>query len=95
MTCAIRVVALADGRRCWMAGHYLSKFDFDAAAGRGRGWWTTRLGNALHFDDPGAAMAFWKTQSRTVPLRDDGKPNRPLTAFTVEIVPLPTEDNVK
>ena len=93
MTVAIRVVALADGRPCWMEGHYLSRFDFDAAAGRGRGWWTTRLDKALHFDDAGAAFDFWKTQCRTVPLRHDGEPNRPLTAFTVEIVPLPTEQH--
>lgn len=47
--------------------------------------------------DPAKAMRFetaidagecWRQQSTTRPLRPDGKPNRPLTAFTVEIKPL-------
>ena len=33
------------------------------------------------------AMETWRRQSKAVPLRPDGKPNRPLTAFTVEVIP--------
>lgn len=32
-----------------------------------------------------AAMECWKTQSTVQPLRDDGQPNRPLTAYNVVI----------
>lgn len=34
----------------------------------------------------GEVMAFWKTTSRVNPIRADGRPNRPLTAFTIEPV---------
>lgn len=40
---------------------------------------------ALQFKDKATAFAFWKQQSPTVPVRPDGKPNKPLTAFTVEL----------
>jgi len=35
------------------------------------------------------AMIFWGTQSNTVPLRPDGKPNKPLTALSIEVEPAP------
>lgn len=38
---------------------------------------------ALEFEDSAAAMEKWRESYGT---RIDGKPNRPLTAFTVEIV---------
>jgi hypothetical protein len=31
-------------------------------------------------------MKDWKRTSKTHPRRPDGKPNRPMTAFTVEVV---------
>lgn len=55
-------------------------------------------GAIVSSDDPERAMAFasfdeavlyWQRQSERTPLRPDGRPNRPLTAFTVEIEPLP------
>jgi hypothetical protein len=46
-------------------------------------------GKAKRFLSFAEAAEFWKTQSKTVPYRPDGKPNRPLTAFTVEIVVIP------
>lgn len=41
---------------------------------------------AMRFSSFGEAHELWVTQSTTVPFRPDGRPNRPLTAFTVEIV---------
>lgn len=41
---------------------------------------------ALHFASFSAALAFWTQQVGGN--RWDGKPNRPLTALTVEIVPV-------
>jgi hypothetical protein len=37
----------------------------------------------LRFDDFLAAMECWKMPSRVRPLRPDGKPNRPLTVYTI------------
>ena len=47
---------------------------------------TTRdLGEAKQFASTEEAMEFWQQQSKRVPLRPDGRPNKPLTAYTVEI----------
>lgn len=43
---------------------------------------------AKRFDHPGDVHDLWRQQSTTVPHRPDGEPNRPLTRFTVEIVPV-------
>ena len=39
----------------------------------------------MRFVSIAEAMEYWRTVSTTVPFRPDGKPNRPLTAYTVEI----------
>ena len=68
---------------------WLRRFDPDALGGRG---WTDFADDpteAMRFDTVEAVMECWKTQSRTVPLRDDGRPNRPLTAYTIQPVKLP------
>lgn len=57
----------------------------DTPDGRGHAVWTTDAAKALRFDSAGAALDFWRQQSVAVPRRYDGKANRPLTAFTVEI----------
>jgi hypothetical protein len=43
------------------------------------------VGEALLFDSGTDAYRLWRMQSVTRPLRDDGRPNRPLTALTVLI----------
>lgn len=48
--------------------------------------------DARRFDTIGALFECWKEQSIKVPLRPDGKPNRPLTAYTITPVPLSLED---
>ena len=74
-----------DGRPCSINGCYLVAFDFEAECGRGVGDWTRDIRRARRFADGGEALLFWKTQSKTVPTRDDGKANRPLTAFNIMI----------
>lgn len=56
----------------------------------GCGWVeTTRdIKKALRLKDIGAALTVWKMQSERIPLRADGKPNRPLTAYSCSMVPL-------
>jgi hypothetical protein len=80
-------------RFCSIAGSaglpaYLVRCDFEANGGRGEVHWSVERDKAMRFDNPGAALAYWKTPSQTVPLRPDGKPNRPLSAFAIEIVPV-------
>ena len=87
MKCVIRAIGWADGRPCPFAGMWLRSFDFDAAGGQGVGDWTRDKARARHFQSVAGATAFWRTQSKAVPLRPDGKPNRPLTAITVTFDP--------
>jgi hypothetical protein len=44
---------------------------------------TDDIRGAKEFQNIPLAMEFYRTQSQRAPLRDDGKPNRPLTAFSV------------
>jgi hypothetical protein len=82
----IRVVEFASGAPCPIAGQYLEKFSFEAYDGGGYGVFTTDVDRAMKFDSAAAALRFWRTQSRVRPLRPDGKPNRPFTATTIEIL---------
>jgi hypothetical protein len=73
---------------------WLQSCDFEADDGRGVVTVTTNPFDALVFDGFLQAMQYWKTQSTTRPLRPDGKPNRPLTAYTVSPMKLPIFDHV-
>lgn len=64
---------------------YLTAFDPDAFDGRGYVNASANMRRALRFKSFGDAFECWKMQSDAVPLRDDGEPNRPLTAYTVQI----------
>jgi hypothetical protein len=90
MIVVIRSRGLANGMHCTTDGQWLKSFDPDAHAGRGDAVFTDRIEHALKFASKVDAMAFWNTQSKVRPLRPDGRPNKPLTAFTVEIETLVT-----
>jgi hypothetical protein len=64
-------------------GQYLRSYDPDAFDGQGDMTATHDLKEAKHFSDIKAAMEFYRQVSTVRPVRGDGKPNRPLTAFTV------------
>ena len=85
----IRAMGFANGRHCPHVGQWLLSFDFNAHNGQGFGVFTKNPAKAMRFDDAKAAFAFWRTQSVVKPLRPDGKPNRPLTALTIEIENVP------
>jgi hypothetical protein len=72
-------------------GEWLSFFDVDAgdAYRSGLADCSPDPARALRFPTIEAATACWQQQSTRIPLRLDGLPNRPLTAFTVEIKRLP------
>ena len=47
------------------------------------------INKAKRFNSAEDAIAFWTQVAPDQPTRDDGKPNRPLTAFSVEILSWP------
>ena len=85
MLYVIRAVAFANGAPCPHTDELLESFDHDACGGRGYGKFTTRPSKAKHFASYGEALEFWGKRSTVKPLREDGKPNRPMTALTVSI----------
>jgi hypothetical protein len=70
------------------AGQYLKAYDPAAEDGRGLLVTTTDPAEAKRYS-AAEALAEWKRVSRVRPRRPDGKPNRPLSAFTIEIVRAP------
>ncbi len=64
-------------------GTYLQDFDPDAMDGAGVAHWTSDKALAKRYADTAAAMTEWKRPSTIKPLRPDGKPNRPLTAYSI------------
>ena len=85
MTAVIRAVAFANGSRCPHEGQWLKSFNHEAFGGQGHAVFTDDPDEALKFASNAAAFEFWCPQSETKPLRPDGRPNKPLTALTVEI----------
>lgn len=67
-------------------GAYLMSYDPEAFDGLGDVRWTTDYRKAMRFGSAADAMRLYRTQSSTRPFRDDGRPNRPLTAATVEVM---------
>jgi hypothetical protein len=65
---------------------YLKSFDPDVGTDTVTGdvVATQDIDKAMKFYNMGEAIAFVAQQSTRVPLRPDGYPNRPLTAFTTE-----------
>jgi hypothetical protein len=78
-------LGLASGKAGAPAGSYLKTADVNAYDGRGWAEWTPVVADAMLWPDAATAWAFWQQTSTVRPTRDDGKPNRPLTAFTVMI----------
>jgi hypothetical protein len=73
-------------------GRYVKDFQPDLNEwGQGNLSTTDVPTEAKQFANSGDAFAFWKQQSKRCPLRDDGKPNRPLTAYTVMIEEMPVK----
>jgi hypothetical protein len=66
-------------------GRYVSRYDPDAHDGLGQVWTTSNPRKAIQFSDVARAAEFYRQTSTIKPLREDGRPNRPLTAFTVDI----------
>ena len=70
---------------------YLAAFDVDAHDGRGHTSLTVYIDHAMRFATAADALAAWERQSAVRPIRPDGKPNRPLSAYTIEIERVPSD----
>lgn len=68
-----------------VSGSYLQWSDPDAKRGMGDDGWTDDLAKAKKFASFAAAMECWKAQSSVRPFRRDGRPNRPMTAYSVTV----------
>ena len=84
----IRIISLADGDPSPFDGQYVAEYDphRDGVAPDGRPMichlvTTPDREKALDLE-AGKAFELWR---KSCGMREDGKPNRPLTAFTVEI----------
>jgi len=68
---------------------WVMSYDVNAYQGIGVVTFTADPRRALAFVHAAEALRAWRTRSTVRPNRPDGKPNRPLTAFTTEIRPIP------
>lgn len=90
MTYVIRCVGMPGFSRSASAGipvgEYLKSYDPEAHSGSGWAEWTHNLDEAQTFPESIAAFRHWQSVPASRPTRPDGHPNKPLTAFTIEIL---------
>lgn len=77
-----------------VTGEYLKSFDPNRHAPArpyptGHAEFTSDPENVLLFATVEDAIDFYHQQSAAVPIRPDGSPNRPLTAFPMDVEPAP------
>lgn len=88
----IKIVGLADGAPHEFAGKYVVNYD-PSPDGVPLGECVLVVDEdvqrAKRYPDAFAAGNEWKRVDTRQPIRADGRPNRPLTAFSVEIVKAP------
>jgi hypothetical protein len=70
------------------SGKYVVSCDVDAHEGRGFAVLDDDPNKAMHFANAGQAMRYYRRISTVMPVRPDGAPNRPLTAYHVEVHPI-------
>lgn len=101
MTYAIQIFGMIDGTPTPFDGKYVSRYEpekwrLEDVASLDEmyakiGEWLDVVDDprdALQFENPGDAGACWKQETATV-RPWDGKPNRPLTAFSVAVARVP------
>lgn len=85
--CVMLCVGLANGAPTPDKGKWLAAFDPEAMDGRGLAAWTSDRKRAYRFHDPETAWRVWHAIPANRTTRPDGKPNRPLTAYSVMVEP--------
>jgi len=89
MSTVIKIVGAAIGSPCPERGMYVASYDPDGNDGMGTITFTENPDEALKYDNMVVAMDAYRAVSNTHPTRLDGLPNRPLTAYTVELLYVP------
>lgn len=67
-------------------GQYVETYDPEAFGGLGDVTTTTDPAKAARFPDTVTALHTWQIAPQNRPMRLDGRPNRPLSAFSIEVV---------
>lgn len=75
-----------------VTGKYLKEYDPDGNNGFGRIVFTEEPTEAKSFESSTELFETWGAQSTVRPLRPDGMPNRPLTAYHMEFVQIEVPD---
>ena len=87
------VVIIAHNRG--VEGQYLQDFNPDAHGADlyPTGWatFTDDLNKAKRFNGPADALKYIMQVPKICPVRPDGRPNKPLMAFTLEVSPIPQQ----
>lgn len=83
MTAVIQIVGLATGEPSSADGLYVQAYSPNGNGGRGDLVLTNDVTEAYVYETSADALEDWKRVSETHPTREDGKPNRPMTAFSV------------
>ena len=90
--CHVRIIGPAlPGAKLYDRVTWLRSCDFEAFHGIGHVVHTSRRSEAMVFDSFRDALAFTQRTPQCRPLRPDGKPNKPLTAYHLEIIGTDTE----
>lgn len=90
---ALKVVGMPSGVPSPFDDLYIKEFDFEYNNGMGRAGLTPDIEDALHFDNMDEAMEFYLRQPECNPIRDDGRPNRPITATNILFDKVEVENN--
>jgi hypothetical protein len=85
MRAVIQIQGLANGEPSGADGQYVKSYTPDGNEGAGDLELTRHRGQAKRYASKAEAMDDWKRVSSTHPTRSDGRPNRPMSAFTVLI----------
>ncbi len=91
MDYVIKIIGYADGVPLTAGPHiarFIVDYDPDGHDGNGKATFTLLRSHAKRFPSKIDALEFWRQQSTKKPLRADGKPNRPLTQFSVMVEPV-------
>ena len=83
---ALSIAAITDSIQ---KGDYLEWADPDANNGDGAERWTADIDKAKKFKTFTAAVECWRAQSTVQPLRLDGRPNRPMTMWSITVEEAP------
>lgn len=87
---ALKIVCVADGSATPLAGRYVRRWHPSAShPGLPMIDAVSNPAGARTFATWTEALDYWQGVNRKHPVRPDGRPNRPMTAYTCEVVPIP------